>query len=563
MPDGRVSGSFGAHEACWRIEEGVLCFADAGGIIHTRLSWRSTERIRLVLIGYHHEDPAAILRLERRGGSFDPPPRLAALRVVTRNDVAGLGLSPARLARLVEGEHDPHGPVSDRRCQVMPGTHPGIATYIASAFEAARFPYTAILGGGVVEDISGIGTARCVATLTRADWGELPFHHLVFYSRFESEQGLVWWSITDAGNGRVLLVYLPDAAVAVAGEAGFPEDLARILVRELEIAQELAPRERPGAPAVVAVIDMSDNHGHQLVNTLPAAERLLTSGALAHVNECWVVGGEFFGPIEAIFPEFTGRVRRIASRWQVAAVLAERPVLAFGIGSSCGQPLLIARLRQAARLAAPQPVLDPRPDVTLAFTLRASGRVCVNLVEVVVACVAALQPHYRRIRVLLDGWVLPESIVVAGSAPLALAQHSYHRENVLLECALATEIINALPQGVLVRSLVGETMLTSISVLQDADAYVAHVGTLQHKLSFLSGAPGMMHGPREQLLNLEAGAYSCAVGLAPELAEADWVEDIDGQAGRGSRFSDYRIIRPDLMAEALLRLVRTTASAPG
>jgi len=426
--------------------------------------------------------------------------------------------------------------------------------HISQEFQAASFAFDAIRAGGMVADIFTGEMVPCVASFTRGNWGELPFQQLTFFTKVAGSAGLVWWIASDSVTGKPLLVYVPHLALAVAATPDLSRALVRAIVRELEIAASLAEAPATDTRPIVAVLDMINNHGHQLINQLPAVDRLLTDDGDEQLAELWVTGPEFFGKLETIYPEFTGRIRRFASRWQIADALKGGSVLAFGIGSAYATEGLAVRLVQAAvRESALSPAQAGQP--LIAFTLRGNGRVCRNLADVVAACVTALLPDYPDLGIVLDGWVLPQAHVAGCSTAFVLWQHAFHRNAVHAEFEIVRDILQRLPPGVAVRNLVGESMLGSIAGLQGIAAYVAHVGTLQHKLAFLTGAHGLIHGPSAQLASVESGHYAAQTSAAPVVLSPAAVEDIAVTSDRGDRFNDYVITDIDAVVRALRQLL--------
>lgn len=556
LPDGCVIGT-NRDEQRWCIDEGMLCFADPEGTITTRFDRQSADRACLTLSGFYKGDASHSLALERLGWAGELPDHLRRLRIVASLDAAeaaSLGVSLEAAITLFRGPAP-----ADAPCPVVAGTPAHLALHMAEEHNAAAFAFETIAAGGFAPDIFTNMPVRCEATLSRDDARELRAPFVPFFYRFRSPTGALWWLIAHSVTGRPVLAWLPDQSVAFCLRGEYPPDEVPGLLRELQIAIE---REVPGPSAdLVAVVSLIDNHGHQLINQLSAVQRLLDERALPALSEIWIAGSEFYGPLERIFPEFAGRVRRFATGWQVEAALRGTGIRAFAIGSSYTQAALAGRIVGAARAAAPvlPPMLASRGPL-IAFTLRSGGRSCQNLVDMIVHVTFGLLPHHPGLVIVLDGWVIPESHVVLGSTAYSVETNGFHREPVRRDLAVVREIVGRLPPGVVVRNLVGERLLASVSGLQDIDAYVSHVGTLQHKIAFLSGRPGVIHGPTAQLAAVETGHYSTEAGVAPRVLDPACVEDIGLSTGRGARFDDYRIVDPGRIANMLLEILAERAA---
>src|SRR5207248_374450 len=93
------------------------------------------------------------------------------------------------------------------------------------------------------------------------------------------------------------------------------------------------------------------------------------------------------------------------------------------------------------------------------------------------------------------------------------------------------------------------------------DAYLSHVGTLQHKLSFMTGAGGVVHGPSEQMINQESGPYHSEIGQTPTYLSGSAVEDIPTNTERGSRSFDYRIVDIEAISNSISAIFKARSKA--
>jgi hypothetical protein len=168
--------------------------------------------------------------------------------------------------------------------------------------------------------------------------------------------------------------------------------------------------------------------------------------------------------------------------------------------------------------------------------------------------VRILIEKYPDLGVVLDGWAFPESAIVACS-PLATALSERYVSRMRQEVDVCRVIADRLPAGVLTRNLIGTSILESMRGIQDVDAYVAHVGTLQHKLGWFSGARGIAHGPRRELVRMEAGAHSSEMSRPPLFVAKEDVVDIPVENRRGPGFYDYEIRNIARIADAIDRIL--------
>jgi hypothetical protein len=228
-------------------------------------------------------------------------------------------------------------------------------------------------------------------------------------------------------------------------------------------------------------------------------------------------------------------------------------VLAVRLGSNCFYEDTRARILRYAlsRYAFPK-IVDRFPII--AVTVRTGGRVCTNLDELVTATYAALHQRFPSVGFIIDGWVFPETQLVSQSN-VATSLDPRFSAKIREELAAAEHSFRLIPRTAVVRNLIGRSILDSIAGLLDAHAYIAHVGTLQHKLAFFSPIKGVVHGPAAQLAHVDSGAFQAELGFGPTYPPSSAVEDIPGPTSRGPFFFDYRIKDVHSVVSELLPLI--------
>ncbi|CAH2603419.1 conserved protein of unknown function [Rhodovastum atsumiense] len=280
-------------------------------------------------------------------------------------------------------------------------------------------------------------------------------------------------------------------------------------------------------PGRIGVVPMPMNFGHQIMNNLSGLQRLIDTGAHQQFDEFWIVGKEFFGDTQKLFPEIANKIRRMSY---------DEVKTGYGkvhkIGANIFPRSLRNRiLRRALQKFSPE-ILNADP--VIAFSVRNDGRRCLNLVEVVSKIVSHFLPRYPRLGVILDGWCLPDS-------PLPDAIFTTNSALIGTEVALCRQVMAELPSTLPVKVLVGTSILKAISSLQCIDAYVSHVGTPQHKLGWFTQAGGVVHGPTVSLDKLDSGTFATESGVTPYFLSKQGVIDHPNDGPRGPSFYDYRI----------------------
>jgi hypothetical protein len=163
---------------------------------------------------------------------------------------------------------------------------------------------------------------------------------------------------------------------------------------------------------------------------------------------------------------------------------------------------------------------------------------------------------------VLDGWVFPESELAAGGSSVATAISPRYLQPIRREMALAQAVADALPAGAIADNVIGLSIGESLARLAGIDAYLSHVGTLQHKLGFFIDAGGVVHGPTAQLRTVEGGSFQSEAGRPPLFLPPDAVEDVPVESARGDRFHDYSIRDLDAVADRLGNLLAGTSAFP-
>lgn len=476
-------------------------------------------------------------------------------------ELPGLGLHPEAVTWALRGLSGTAAPLQPRPPRLMRGVPADVRTFIAREFH----------GAGVSIEGLRAGVMRCpdpwsgqpLATLgvfTTHSRGGMPAELLPLFYAFHSPVGGEFWMCLWGTYGKPAMLFLPriDLVVhdflthdALSTPAGPLLDALRGSLGAFRAL--LGETARPERPERIGLLDMPDNYGHQMLENLSGVQRLADEGLLPALEELWVTGPEFFGPVEEIFPELQGRVRRFPNRWDLfEPLLRVRHRRLFRIGSNVFQQRLRARILATCPVAGRPAERTERPCI--AVTVRSSGRACLNLAEAVAALHRSLAQRMPNLGIVLDGWVFPESeLVLRSSVATALSGTYLHR--IQAELAEAAAIRDALPPHTVVDNLIGLSMRESIGALRSIRGYLAHVGTLQHKLGLFAGTGGVVHGPSPQLRGIESGPFQSEVGTAPRYLPPEAVQDAPIDTARGERFHNYRIADTQTLVAMMLEVL--------
>lgn len=302
----------------------------------------------------------------------------------------------------------------------------------------------------------------------------------------------------------------------------------------------LAGRALPAVPARFATFlrgGTSAHLGHQLWNELTAIDALV--GALPPDRlPQWLVPGlpgneiEFYGPIDALYPEIADRVRRgfADQRALIAHAYENRLILFRATREHIGAELRRRVMAHAARTA---PALPPRDGAAkgraILVGLRVENRTttdlegfCALVVEEAIRWQSANTPSVP------PGTPppVPVTVVFDGHNARGGARSdetiSSHCENIASQSPLAVEraVVAALRerfagQPVTLLDTLGEPLAVSLAWAQHCDGFVALWGAGLAKYRWAANAPGLVVTSRWNLENKgDLGLYDAAAYMA-------------------------------------------------
>ncbi len=300
----------------------------------------------------------------------------------------------------------------------------------------------------------------------------------------------------------------------------------------------LAGRVQPAAPARFATFlrgGASAHLGHQLWNELTAIDALVRELPRDRLPE-WLVPGlpgneiEFYGPIDTLFPETAGRVRRgFADQRAVIRYAHENRLILFrATREHIGERLRRRVMAHAARSA---PALPPRDDAVrgrvLLLGLRVENRTAADL-EALCALVVeeAIRWQPGGTPSVSPGGAPPVTVVFDGHNARGDARSdetiSSHGEGSASQSPLAVEraVVAALRQRfagqpVTLLDTLGEPLAVSLAWAQGCDGFVALWGAGLAKYRWAANKPGLVVTSRWNLENKgDLGLYGATAYMA-------------------------------------------------
>jgi hypothetical protein len=211
-----------------------------------------------------------------------------------------------------------------------------------------------------------------------------------------------------------------------------------------------------------------------------------------------------------------------------------RKTLPFGVAGRVVMRSVRERVQCVAALRASQPAQQFVAAVEAAgrkliwLTVRAQGRTAVNLFDALLLIAEALLRD-ERFGIVLDGYSRPNDYAANHDYDRRTAEGAIAREQALAH-ALTAELANRLGAAIQQRIFVGIgcDLLDSIHLATQCCAYLAHHGTLQHKIGYFTTVPGLVHANPGILASDPAGAHRHVIqdAGAVEYIDAALVDDV-------------------------------------
>ena len=321
-------------------------------------------------------------------------------------------------------------------------------------------------------------------------------NHLAYLLRDgEGRKALVFAGLVSNGHELEAVYLLKEeewlhAPVSVAPASWYAlglERLAAQLEEAAAVADGLAPQRRRRL-----WLEGHPNFAHQLLNGLTCLDQV-DGAALGPVLQ---EGPEAFGPLRELFPAvlwLEGAGAKGGAWFELP--LSQRPERIsrrLRRQLRCRAAMVLSReaLEQERRLLA----WKASGGWVLAVSVKARGAVAEGLNELLAAWLAAMARQGPLPLLLIDGFSLPSgtssATVVApylcpmGEVISAEAEQIRQLEAVLVAAALKPELLVC----------AGRPLLEALHLLQHADVYFMHQGTVQHKIGwFQESIPGIVH----------------------------------------------------------------------
>ena len=376
-------------------------------------------------------------------------------------------------------------------------------------------------------------------------------NHLAYLLRDgEGRRALVFAGLVSNGHELEAVYLLKEeewlhAPVSVAPASWYAlglERLAAQLEEAAAVADGLAPQRRRRL-----WLEGHPNFAHQLLNGLTCLDQV-DGAALGPVLQ---EGPEAFGPLRELFPavQWLERAEAKGGAW-FELPLSQRPKrISRRLRSQLRCRAAMVLSREALELERRLLAWKASGGWVLAVSVKARGAVAEGLNELLAAWLAALARQGPLPLLLIDGFSLPSgassaTVVAPYLCPMGEVISAEAEQIRQLEAVLKSVLkAAALKPELLVCA--GRPLLEALHLLQYADVYFMHQGTVQHKIGwFQESIPGIVHSNSQR----NCGGCHPWGGMgetAPLWFPAEGCEDLE-DAPRGS----YRF-RPEWEQQAV------------
>jgi tetratricopeptide (TPR) repeat protein len=283
-----------------------------------------------------------------------------------------------------------------------------------------------------------------------------------------------------------------------------------------------------------------DHFAHSLWNELSGLERLVKDkDLLTQNNLSFTIVAEPLGSLEDIFPEISSQQTKRIQENQLTKEILQNNLFVTRVGYNFIQEDLVARTYKTAIKQCSQSLIKEvevarnKHSLLLWISIRLGDRTWVSQTEGIIQIICALQKDFPDLGVVIDGFSLNNGFK---SSPWLIK--NIHRE---------TEVVNHIRAAVpstKIYDTIGCMLYQSLVWANAVDCYIAHHGTIQHKIGWFANKPGVVHsnkyvinGEKKYYDNPSLGLPAAGVRencILPTYIDQKYVTDVVGDVKRGS-----------------------------
>lgn len=265
---------------------------------------------------------------------------------------------------------------------------------------------------------------------------------------------------------------------------------------------------------IAVITGTGGNFAHELWNQLSGINRLYENKLLNKVDR-FLVFRETLGEIRQIFPEIsTDKLKKIKTNNEALQEILNNNYLIVNVGDIFIKNDLANRVYKVALNNCPSKVIDRVKEAKENFfpllwiSIRIHNRTWINQVNGLTKVIDSLAKKFPKMGVVFDGFSLP--------ADSNLYPNKYQGTFEIIK--RQNEIVNEITQNLSnlkigIFNTVGCSIFETNIWAHAIDIYLAHYGTIQHKVGWLANKPGIVHSNQKVLKYTYGAAF---VGNARE-----------------------------------------------
>ncbi len=274
-------------------------------------------------------------------------------------------------------------------------------------------------------------------------------------------------------------------------------------------------------------------------NELSGIYRLYEAGYLYKVDR-FLVLNEPLGYIDEIFPEIPSEKVKWIKREELLEEILDNNYFVITFDYAFIRENLAERVYQtllkkcSSALQSEVEKARKKHFPILWVSIRLGDRTWVSQVEGIANIIKNLWENFPNLAIVIDGFSLPESR--EGFV------NPQHEATIKREKETVRTILSLLPPEIKVYDTVGCWLHESIVWAHAIDLYLAHHGTIQHKVGWTANKPGVVHTNRKilkQPLSSRAGAWERENGIVPVYVPKDYIVDINETVYRQGRWNSH------------------------
>lgn len=243
------------------------------------------------------------------------------------------------------------------------------------------------------------------------------------------------------------------------------------------------------------IVIKNTHFAHHIWNELSALQRIVKNNLHERIDKVFVLNQSVID-IEKAFPELASKIKVINKRKEVFdIVLKKRGFYTFPIGDCVIQKPLVYRIIKAARITVGDEKLNQieqfseKCSFVVWISYRADARTLVDINDWLFNLIMELKNQYgEQIGFIFDGYSLPNNFARLNK------KKSVIKKSIGAELKQIDPLLEKLDnENIQYENLIGKDINEVISWTSAANFYIAHHGSLQHKIAWFANIPGIIH----------------------------------------------------------------------